>query len=55
MKRLWWVIRIAVIAAASYCIFAPGGSQALPNVKLRVATQPPPVRGIVTTIATAPM
>ena len=33
MKRLWWVIRIAVIAAASYCIFAPGGSQALPNVQ----------------------
>ena len=33
MKILWWVIRIAVIAAASYCIFATGGSQALPNVQ----------------------
>ena len=25
MKRLWWVVRIAVIVAASYCIFAPDG------------------------------
>jgi hypothetical protein len=26
MKRAWWVIRIAVIVVASYCIFAPGGA-----------------------------
>lgn len=25
MKRVWWIARIAVIVAASYCIFAPGG------------------------------
>ena len=26
MKKVWWVIRIAVIVAASYCIFAPSGA-----------------------------
>ena len=26
MKKLWWVVRIAVIVAASYCIFAPSGA-----------------------------
>ncbi len=29
MKRLWWIVRIAVIVAASYCIFAPGGASLL--------------------------
>ena len=24
MKRLWWIVRIAVIVAASYCIVSPG-------------------------------
>ena len=29
MKRVWWVVRIAVIVAASYCIFVPGGAYTL--------------------------
>jgi hypothetical protein len=33
MKKAWWLIRIAVIVAASYCIFAPGGSYTLTNVR----------------------
>ena len=33
MKRVWWIIKIAVIVAASYCIFAPGGSHTLQNVQ----------------------
>ena len=33
MKRVWWVVRIAVLVAASYCIFAPGGSYTLRNVQ----------------------
>ena len=33
MKRIWWVARIAVIVAASYCIFAPGGSYSLRSVQ----------------------
>lgn len=33
MKRVWWVVRIAVIVAASYCIFAPGGAYTLHNVQ----------------------
>ncbi len=33
MKRVWWVARIAVLVAASYCIFAPGGSHMLRNVR----------------------
>lgn len=33
MKRLWWIIRIAVIIAAAYCIFAPGGSHTLQNAQ----------------------
>jgi len=33
MKKVWWLIRIAVIVAASYCIFAPGGSYTLTNVR----------------------
>jgi hypothetical protein len=24
MKRAWWIVRIAVIVTASYCIVAPG-------------------------------
>jgi len=32
MKKVWWVVRIAVIVAASYCIFTPGGSYTLSNV-----------------------
>lgn len=26
MKRLWWIVRLAVIVAASSCIFAPSGA-----------------------------
>lgn len=26
MKRVWWVARIAVLVAAMYCIFTPGGA-----------------------------
>jgi hypothetical protein len=26
MERLWWIVRIAVIVTASYCIIAPGGA-----------------------------
>ena len=33
MKKVWWIVRIAVIVAASYCIFAPGGSYVLNNVR----------------------
>jgi hypothetical protein len=33
MKRVWWVARIAVLVAASYCIFAPGGLHMLRNVR----------------------
>jgi hypothetical protein len=33
MKRLWWMIRVAVIVAASYCIFAPSGAYTLQNVQ----------------------
>ena len=33
MKRLWWIIRIVVIIAAAYCIFAPGGSHTLQNAQ----------------------
>jgi hypothetical protein len=32
MKRVWWVAKIAVLMAASYCIFAPGGSYTLRSV-----------------------
>lgn len=32
MKRVWLIAKIAVLVAASYCIFSPGGTQALPNV-----------------------
>lgn len=33
MKKLWWVVRIAVIVAASYCFLAPGGSYSLSKVQ----------------------
>lgn len=33
MRRVWWVFRIAVLVAASYCIFAPGGSHTLQNAR----------------------
>lgn len=33
MKRVWWVFRIAALVAASYCIFTPGGSHTLQNVR----------------------
>jgi hypothetical protein len=26
MKKVWWVVRIALIVIASYCIFAPSGA-----------------------------
>ena len=26
MRKVWWIIRIAVIVTASYCIFAPSGT-----------------------------
>ena len=33
MRRVWWVVRIAVIVAASYCIFVPGGAYSLGKVQ----------------------
>lgn len=33
MRKVWWIVRIAVIVAASYCIFAPGGSYTLSRVQ----------------------
>lgn len=33
MRRVWWIVRIAVIVAASYCIFDPGGAFTLRNVR----------------------
>jgi hypothetical protein len=33
MKRVWWAAKIAVLAAALYCILSPGGSHALPVVR----------------------
>jgi hypothetical protein len=33
MKRLWWIVRIAVIVAASYCIVTPGGAYTLYKVQ----------------------
>jgi hypothetical protein len=33
MRRLWWIVRIAVIVAASYCIFAPGGAYTVNKVQ----------------------
>jgi len=33
MKRVWWMVRIAVIVAASYCIFAPAGAYTLRNAR----------------------
>jgi hypothetical protein len=33
MRRVWWVIRIAVIIAASCCIFAPSGEYTLRNAQ----------------------
>jgi allophanate hydrolase subunit 1 len=33
MKRVWWVAKLAVLVAASYCIFVPGGPYTLRNVQ----------------------
>jgi hypothetical protein len=33
MKRVWWVAKIAVLVAASYCIFTPSGPYTLRNAK----------------------
>jgi hypothetical protein len=33
MKRVWWIVRIAVIVTASYCIFIPGGAFTVHNVQ----------------------
>jgi hypothetical protein len=33
MRRVWWILRIAVIVTASYCILSPGGLYALHNVQ----------------------
>jgi hypothetical protein len=33
MRRVWWIVRIAVIVAASYCIFVPGGAYSLSKVQ----------------------
>jgi hypothetical protein len=35
MKRVCWVARVAVIVAASYCIFTPGGSDMLRGAQAR--------------------
>ena len=32
MRRLWWIVRIAVIMTASYCIFVPGGAYTFRSV-----------------------
>ena len=37
MRKVWWVVRIAVIVAASYCIVAPGGSYTLSKVQAEEA------------------
>lgn len=37
MKRVWWVAKIAVLVAASYCIFAPGESYTLRNARAQEA------------------
>jgi hypothetical protein len=36
MKKVWWVVRIAVIVAASYCIFAPSGAYTFRSVQAQV-------------------
>ena len=36
MKKVWWVVRIAVIVAASYCIFAPSGAYSFRSVQAQV-------------------
>ena len=33
MSRVWWTMKVAVIVAASYCIFAPGESHTLRTVQ----------------------
>ena len=33
MRRVWWIVRIAVIVAASYCIFVPDGAYNLSKVQ----------------------
>jgi hypothetical protein len=33
MKKVWWIIRIAVIVTASYCIFAPSGAYTFRSVE----------------------
>lgn len=38
MRRVWWVVRIAVIMAASYCIFTPGGVYTLPDAQAQSAS-----------------
>lgn len=33
MKKVWWIVRIAVIVTASYCIFAPSGAYTFRSVE----------------------
>lgn len=33
MRKLWWIVRIAVIVTASYCIFVPGGAYTFRSVQ----------------------
>jgi hypothetical protein len=33
MRRAWWIIRIAVIIAAAYCVLAPSESGTLQNAQ----------------------
>jgi len=37
MRKVWCVVRITVIVAASYCIFAPAGSYTLNKVEAQQA------------------
>jgi hypothetical protein len=39
MKKVWWVLRIAVIVTASYCIFAPSGTYTLRTAEAQDAVK----------------
>jgi hypothetical protein len=39
MRKVWWIIRMAVIVAASYCIFAPSGAYTIQSVSAQDAVK----------------
>ena len=39
MKKVWWIVRIAVIVTASYCIFAPSGAYMFRSVSAQDAAK----------------